>query len=152
MTVRFFRNNDERGFTLVEIILVVALIAVLGGMFVLIDPSFIVRNDVEVSGAVVTESLRRARTLSGAVSEDSRWGVHVGEKAVIVFKGDTFSGRNESFDEETAVPSAVSFEGLEEVVFEKVTGYPVEPGDITVSAEGDHSIVIEINERGAVLH
>jgi prepilin-type N-terminal cleavage/methylation domain-containing protein len=145
-------KKREKGFTLVEIILVVALIAVIGGMMVIIDPSFIAKNDVEVSGAVVTESLRRARILSTGSVDDSRWGVHIDEGSVIVFKGDSFSGRESEFDEVTAVSGDVSFSGINDVVFGKVRGEPSVTGDITVSSGSDYSIVISVNETGAVLH
>jgi prepilin-type N-terminal cleavage/methylation domain-containing protein len=146
------RDRGERGFSLVEVVLVVALISVLAGTFILIDPSFIVKNDVEVSSAVVTESLRRARTLSTASEGDSAWGVHIETSRVIVFKGDSFSGRDTSFDEEIAIPSAVSASGINDVVFGKLRGDPSVTGQITLSSDDGYSVVIEVNEKGAILH
>lgn len=141
-----------RGYTLVEIVLVVALFTIVAGMLVVLDNNFIAKNDLDVASETVTESLRRARILSTASSGDEVWGVHVANGSVTIFRGDSYSARDAEYDEVSYISSSVAVSGVREVVFGKVYGIPSVVGEIVLSSDINSSRVVAINEAGIVLH
>ena len=141
-----------QGYTLVEIVLVVALFVVVGSMFVVLDQNFISRNDLDVATETVTESLRRARILSTASSGDEVWGVRIIEGEILIFRGESYSTRDAVHDEISHLPASVSISGVSEIVFDKLYGEPSVVGDVVLTSEVNSSNVVTINEVGIVHH
>ena len=141
--------SRQRGFTLLELLLSISLIAVLAGLSMPIYQSFQANNDLDVTINTAVQSLRRAQTLSREVSLDDNWGVYIDNTQIIIFKGISFSelGRDTGYDEVFEIPINTNISGLSEVVFEKMTGFPQseDVGTITIGSRN-----IYINDKGVV--
>lgn len=139
-----------RGFTLIEVLLSVAIIALLAGVSMPIYASYANRNDLEIATQSIVRSLRRAQTYSRAVNYDSQWGVSMQTTGVVVFKGATYASRDAAFDELTVIPVNVTNTGLTEVVFSKMLGVPSTTGTINLSTINNDTRAVTINAEGMV--
>lgn len=139
----------KRGFSLLEAILSIAIIAILAGIAVPIYRSFLYRDDMEVMTNNIVRSLRRAQFLAQGSVEDSIWGVYLENNNVTIFKGDSYLTRDINFDEEFPLENSVSLSGLNEIKFDKFTGIPQNYGQIILNTANENKN-ITINEKGMV--
>lgn len=138
-----------KGFTIIEVLLVIAVLAVLLGLSVPVYQSFYNNNELDVFVSVLVQSLRRAKTLSMSVEGDSQWGLKIETGYLILFKGSSFSARDPGYDEVFSLPNSISFSGLNEITFSKLYGIPGTTGNISLSLAGK-TIAVNINEKGTV--
>ncbi|MBN2016228.1 prepilin-type N-terminal cleavage/methylation domain-containing protein [Candidatus Dojkabacteria bacterium] len=140
--------NNQKGFTILEMLLVVAAISVLAGLSIPVYQSFQVKNDVDVSANIVAQSLRRAQVLSQSVDGDSTWGVYIQSGSITIFKGTDYAGRDSSFDEVFDMSTTITPSGITEIVFSKVSGEPGSSGDIILTTSTNQVRTLNINEKG----
>lgn len=151
LRLRYVRPiHGGRGFTLLEVVLVVTLITAMTAMVVPVYQSFEAQNDLEVAMYTAAQSLRRAQTLSRASAGDMRWGVFMNAGQLVIFRGDSFTLRDPEFDEFFEVSSSIDFSGLTEMVFKKLSGAPQDVGKIIFTNALGQSKSIDINEKGTV--
>lgn len=142
-------TKQIKGFTIVEMLVVVSIIIILAGLSSVHFTSIISNTNLDVSIQTVTGQLQRAQILSQAVKEDSTWGVRISSGQVVVFKGSDYINRDPNFDEISSVPEVIIFSGLSEVVFSKMYGFPDVTGDIDLLAPGTgETKTVNINSRG----
>lgn len=142
--------QTNRGFTILEVLLAVAIIALIAGIGIPVYLSYQSTNDLNTAVFSVVESLRRAQLLSRGVENDSNWGIYIQPGKVFLFRGDSFAGRNEAYDEIFDIAPNISVSGLQEVVFSKLYGYPQTSGTITLSSATNQTKNIVINKKGMV--
>jgi len=142
-------NASVRAFTLLEILLSITLIVVLFGISLPPYYKFFVKNNLDVAKNQIIQCLRRASFLSAASVEDDTWGVYIQRSSVVIFRGSDYSSREEEYDETYIIPSEITPSGLNEIVFEKMTGLPQESGEIIISSGNDSKTII-INDKGAI--
>lgn len=142
-----FKNS---GFTLVEILLVLGLLAVVAGLTMPLSVQWIQRSELRVAAAEVGQSLRRAQILAQAVDHDSNWGVDVRLGSVTLFQGSSYESRDTSFDEVFELSAAITPSGVGEVVFDTLTGAPQSTGDVVLTGESGQVYMISINDEGLV--
>ena len=147
-TKHSFLNKNNAGFTLIEMMLSVAVIAIIGGISVPIYQSFQVRNDLDIAAVTTAQSLRRAQVLAEAVDGDTSWGVEIQSGNITVFKGVSYASRDTNYDEVSDVPTSITSSGLSEVVFTKFTGLPASTGTITLTSNANETRTITINAKG----
>lgn len=140
----------QRGFTFVEVLLSIGMLAVIAGISVPVFQSFQVRNDLDDIAISVVQTLRRAQVLSQAVDGDTTWGVRVESGLVALFKGATYATRDTGFDETFDIPGSLVPSGLQEVVFGKLTGVPQGAGSITLTSNANETRIITINAKGTL--
>lgn len=151
MSVAFRRRSvQEAGFTLIEMLLSVAIIGILVGLSAPVYESFTRRNDLDLTAQTLTATLRRAALYARAGNSDTTWGVHVDSSAITLFQGADFASRNTNFDETTSVPGSIAASGASEVVFSKLTGAPQTTGTITLQSTTNDTRVITVNAKGMV--
>ncbi len=98
----------------------------------------------------VAFSLRRAQVHSVASDGDTVWGVHVGVGGILLFKGISYVGRDQAFDENTSIPTSITIGGINDITFSKVFGLPNATGTITLTSQSNETRTITINEKGMV--
>lgn len=141
--------SDQRGVSLIEIILVIAIIALIGATTIPAGSAFLIRNHLRNKANELATSLRIAQINTLVGKEDSQWGVHISSSQIIMFKGATYSAPGTSFDQDYDIPASISITQTE-VVFDKLTGNPNSTATITVSSNAGDSNTVTVNEVGAV--
>lgn len=140
----------KRGFTLLEMVLVMAVMGVVAAGVVPAYRGLQIRNDMDIAVFSTVQSLRRAQVLAQAVDSDSQWGVKIVSPNIALFKGSTYFGRDTAYDELFDLPSDVSVSGVTEVVFNKVFGDTANSGSINFSSTNSDSATVTVNSKGAV--
>lgn len=137
-----------KGFTLIELILVVATITALSIISIPVYSLLQVRNDLDVATNTAVQTLRRAQLLSQSVDGDSSWGVNLGQNNITLFKGVSFTLRDTNFDEVYTLSGNVTFSGISEVVFSKLLGNPATTGTIVLTTSNNETQNITLNSKG----
>ncbi len=140
----------QHGFTLIEVLLSIALIALITGIGIPVYQTFQVRNDLDIATVSVAQSLRRAQTLAGAVDGDMSWGVQIQSGSMTLFKGASYGARDTTYDEAFQVPTSITPSGVQEIVFTKFTGIPQATGTIILTSSTNETRAITINTKGMV--
>ncbi|MEK7590808.1 MAG: type II secretion system protein, partial [Patescibacteria group bacterium] len=138
----------RKGFTLVEILLVLGIVSVVGGISVPLYREFQIRNDLNLAMEQTVQGLRRAQILSQAAQNDDEWGFYV--PAGTLYKGRSYETRDVAYDEVYPMPSNIGTTGLLEVSYAKTSGKANDTGTITLHAANDEtrSIVVEVISEG----
>ncbi|MFA5644654.1 MAG: type II secretion system protein [Patescibacteria group bacterium] len=142
--------SRKKAFTLMELILVVALIVITSAITAPIYFSAKSGDDLDNSADVLASSIRRAQILSMAVEGDSSWGVKIENDNIIIFRGDDYSLRDSNWDESVKINKNIVFSGLDEIVFHKFYGRPVVEGDIYLKINDGRTSTVNINSWGTV--
>jgi len=143
------------GFTIIEVVIAIAIVGVMASLSVAYFNSFLARNELQNESLKIVDSLRRARSQSMARQEDSQWGVHFESNKYVLFKGSVYSAVD-SYNEEITLPdvltiSAITFNGGgSEVVFSKITGETLNFGTTTIQNDLGESKNILINSYGTI--
>lgn len=148
----------QKGFTLVEIILAVALLTVLAVMATPHLLTFKKNLDLGNNASELVEILRLAQNRAVGSNYYSQYGVLVDNNLVpnkfILFKGASYAGRDVSFDEAHNLAENfefydIDFGGGNEVVFDKLTGAPQAQGSISLRLKTDTSYTKTVYIYGA---
>ena len=135
MSTFFFRH---RAFTIVELLISIAVISVL---FIIIASAFSSFNrnaSVVSSTQIVLSALKEARTKTLASQGESVYGVHFGAGSVTLFKGGVYNALDPE-NEEKKLPASTTISntalqgGGSEVVFIRLTGATGQYGIVSVS-------------------
>jgi prepilin-type N-terminal cleavage/methylation domain-containing protein len=140
----------KQGFTLIEILLSIACIAIISAISIPVYQSFQNRNDLNIAANAVAQSLRRAQILAQASEGDASFGVKIQLADVIIFRGSSFASRDIEFDESIAMSESITPSGLDEIVFSKFVGLPNNTGTIILNSNINETKEITINEKGMV--
>jgi prepilin-type N-terminal cleavage/methylation domain-containing protein len=138
------------GFTLIEVLLSVALIGMLAGLSLPVYASFQTRNELAITTTTTTEMIRRAQQYSRSGLTDGQWGVAIQSNTATLFKGTSYATRDTTQDETSSIPTGMVAGGLGEVVFSKLSGLPTATGSMTLTSSTGDVRTITINAKGMV--
>lgn len=134
----------SRGISIIELILVIAIIAIIGATTIPAGSAFLVRNQLKNTTNELVSSLRTAQinTLNG--KEDRQWAIEVSGSSIKMYAvGDS------SFDQTFSVPSSISITQAT-IVFDKLTGNPDAVATLTLSSNTGDSNTVSVNQVGTV--
>ncbi|MDD5623445.1 MAG: hypothetical protein PHI23_01905 [Candidatus Peribacteraceae bacterium] len=138
-----------RGFTAVETLLTLGIIAVTTGISMPLYRNYQARSDLDIAVEQVVSALHRAQVLAQSGEQSASWGYAVQEG--VLFAGESYAVRAPSLDESFPIPVAINASGLPEVTFAPVSGIPNQAGEIVLeNAIGDRQI-ITISSSGLFL-
>ncbi|MFH1188787.1 MAG: GspH/FimT family protein [bacterium] len=151
----------QRGFTLVELLIVVVIMVVIGtaGIVKLLRTHRV--NALKVEANHIVAELRLTINRAEAQENSSQWGIHFenpggGDDFYQVWYGSDYtSGIKEEL---IYLPATVVFSGdlvtsgsSKDIVFEKATGLPTTAETITIQSMGSSNIIaISINSYGKI--
>jgi prepilin-type N-terminal cleavage/methylation domain-containing protein len=144
------KKCHSSGFTLLEVLLSVAIIGIISGIGIPVFQSFQVSNDMGVTTSTVIQTLRRAQLLAQANDRDSQWGIKAQSGSITLFKGDSYIARDTSADEVYTTPASLQYSGLTEVVYSKLFGIPTPTGTLTITSANNETSQIVVNAKGMV--
>ncbi len=147
---KFVYSDRSKGFTLLEILMSIALITVVAGIGVPVYQSFQVKNDLDVAVNSWAQALIRAQALSRATDGDSTWGAGIQSGNLTLFKGTSFALRDTAYDEVFDIAGSITPSGLTEIVFAKFSGLPQSTGTTTLTSSTNEVRAIAINSKGMV--
>ena len=118
--------NKQRGFTLIELMIVIGLIAIFTMMTLPYGMNFYRSRVVEEESRAISNVLARAQSHAVSGKEDSDWGIKFfhEENRYTLFKGNRYVSRDIVYDQTFNMPTGASTEGIIEIVFERHTGDP----------------------------
>lgn len=166
----FMLHNScaNSAFTVIELLLSIAVLSILFAVSVPLYQSFQVRNQFFVTVDTLSQNISRAQIRATYMEKDSGWGVKVNTTSnkiddITLFKASDLSGvptgfvgHDTNFDEIFNLYSSVQASGDTEIVFAKFTGEVSTPasGSATVTLTspqiGDLQKVIRVNKKGNV--
>ncbi len=138
----------RKGFTLVEVLIVIGILAAIAGLSVLIGIDSVARGTVHQERDTLVSLLTGARTAALANVNESAHGVHISPTEFISFEGTSFgSGLNKQ-----PVPrnGAIEITGETDIVFAALSGNVLDGvGDIEL-IDANSTATVEINEGGRI--
>lgn len=139
----------KKGFTLIELMLSVGVIAILLMITVPVMQRYLARSDMDVLTNVIVQDLYRAQSLARAGENNASWGVYVQNGSITLFQGASYATRNQVKDELYTISSGVQVTGKNEYNFTIFTGNPVSSGSTTLTNNSDVKVV-SVSARGVV--
>ncbi len=139
----------SRGFSFIEILIVISLIAILSAMSAPFVSSFVLRNNFYTTSDRVLSEIWKAQSnamVGRAISGNEVWGVCVTGGIFRMFNG---SCASPNYREDFTIPNGVTVSGLTSITFGNLRGDPSSATTITVSSSLD-SNTITINAAGQV--
>lgn len=136
-------SGATSGFTLLEVMLSLAFIAVLSALPFLWTRFSLSTNDLRLTEQVIVHGLRQGQLFARAEMNDASWGVKIGTSSIVLFEGESYDARMSGSDRTMPYPNTVLITGIDEVVYEKFTGEPRVTGEIMVGdANSLHTITL----------
>jgi prepilin-type N-terminal cleavage/methylation domain-containing protein len=137
--------NSQKGFTLIEMILVVAIISILGALSATFYSRFLNQNAVANASDQLALQLRKAQVYSMVSKQGTNWGVKLQSGKIILY-----ANGNSGFDESFSINPSTQISGFTQVQFTKGSGLPDQTPIILISDQNNQE-TISINTQGAVL-
>ena len=141
---------NQSGFTLIEVLLSVTIIAMLVGVSLPVYETYARRNDLDITAQGTAAMLRRAATYARAVNDDSVWSVKIEATQLTLFQGTNFVSRDTTNDEVIQIPGSIVPSGVNEVQFAKLSATPSTTGSITLTSSTNDVRTVTINAKGSV--
>lgn len=148
---------SSRGFSTVEMLVVIAVLALLVGVTVPKVANFYQRWTLDGAAHDLTSALRLAQSKSVQGEGDAVWSVRIVSGAggeFTLFEGSNFGARDTAFDETYTLPSFLTVSETisgQDVIFTRTEGSSATTGTITISwPDGGLSRGVTINTLGTV--
>ena len=143
-----FLLAGNKGFTFIEVLLVIGIIGVLVGLAIPFYQSFQVSSQLDNSTQEIVQTLRRAQARSMASESLSAFGVHFAGRKFVLFQGAIYNPAD-PLNEAVDLPNTLTITPATDVVFSMTKGIPDSTNSILISTSGE-SKTITINELGVV--
>ena len=141
--------RSRLGFTLIEVLLVVAIITLSAAITIPVGAAYLSRSDLSNTTSSVVQSLRQAQSYAFYSNQDDNWGVRVESGTITIYKGADYATRDSSFDTTIPFRSSVVVSGDQEVLFTRGSGRTASPITINLS-DGSSSSEINVSRIGVV--
>jgi prepilin-type N-terminal cleavage/methylation domain-containing protein len=143
-------GSCRRGFTLIEIILVIAIITILGSFGLVVGMDAYRGYSYRSERNVFVSALQKARIAAMTNINEAKHGVHVdaAAKTYTIFQGNDYGTRTQALDQVITASGAVTFSGVTDVVFDQLSGMTT-AGTVTI-ADGVRTTVISLNNEGQI--
>lgn len=139
-----------KGFTLLEVILAVAIIAIIASLTPPVYEKIQLKVGFDSTVTTFVSALKRAQKLSESGKLDSTWGVKIENTKITIFKGSSFEARDITYGEESSILSNIIVTGDTEIVFSKLYGYPTYETNTKISDNWSNEKNITINIKGLI--
>ncbi len=114
--------SKEKGFTFIEIILVLAIVSTIGVLTALLSGNFFFGQGTDIAFETLRSDIREAQLFSMEGRNDSQWGVALRDDSLVFFQGSSYDARMAALDAVYDLPYGVTISGFDEVVAARDTG------------------------------
>jgi prepilin-type N-terminal cleavage/methylation domain-containing protein len=139
----------NKGFTLVEIVIVIAIMAIISTVVIFSFSNINSSSALDKGAMEVLSNLNKARSLTLSSKDSSSYGVRFESSRIILFKSPYNSASSENIvtDLNSLVTiSSVSLSGgVPEATFSRLSGAVTANGNVTLSLVSDPALVKTIN-------
>lgn len=141
-------KNKFIGFTVVELMVVMGIIAIIAILLIPALHDFQMRADLENSAEEIVNTLRLAQQKTISSEGASSWGVYFSTSTpphqYTLFRGANYSSRTTSSDEihnisGTVLIFTIGLGGGQEAIFDRISGVSQQSGSITLVSRADNS-------------
>lgn len=144
MKHKILKTKNGRGFTLVEIIIIVAIIVILSALTFQSFSNLSEREALDKEALHVLSLLHEARSLTLSSKNATQYGVHLENSRAILFPGSSYSAGNPAnkivdLKESVTISTITLTGGGSDVIFNRLTGATGESGTTTLSLLADPS-------------
>lgn len=143
------KKRAKLGFTLIEMMIVVTIIFILTAAGAKSYFYFKKNTDLNFTAQKIANLIRQTQSKAKAIEQDSVWGINIAKDKVVIFKGNDFANRNNSFDESIVLKNISSVSGKNQFIFDKFSGRPDGSGTLILD-NGTETKNIQINAEGIV--
>ena len=147
----YFLFSRKRGFTLLEVMIVIAILAVVMGATMSSGFGFYTSQSLMGERDGLVSLLRHARGRAMNNTNQSNHGVYVSTSTnqYVLFQGDSYASRAQDYDIPFPKSPSVAFTGPTEILFTTIVGTASVSGTITLSV-GNGAMNISVNNEGRV--
>ena len=145
-------NNCKSGFSIIEVLLVLAIFSIIVFLSLPLVSGAFVQNDSEDASLLTVSTIRQAQNNARNGLQDSVWGVRINFPTLILFRGATYASRDPTYDSELTLSSHLTISGLSEITFSKLDGLPSTTGNIVITNLNNKTVTIYINEKGTIFY
>lgn len=151
MLLPFPRAHRAKGFSLVEILLTMALISIVLVVSIPAYRKLQSENDLSIAVSTLSQALRTVELKAQGIDEGSGWSVHIATSTIVVFSGSSFSARDQTQDEVFSFSGSVVITTLADVFFAPLYGTPLAPATWQFEANGQTRSV-SVNSLGILTY
>lgn len=134
------KQSTTRGFTALELAIVIAIVAVLAAIVISSFATFRKTVAINTETEDTASFINRARANTISSKNDQQFGIHFQSDRLVMFQGTTYSagaGTNETHLLNSSVAATTTVEGGGvDMVFQKVTGVTTQNATTTLSVVG----------------
>ncbi len=154
---RIYINNQNAGFTLIEVLMVLAMLGIIASATVLFSISFFESELIYNEERTLVNLLHTARSRAMQNQEGTAHGLAIdplGVNEYVLFSGSSFVGADPTLLQ--SIPRANNFtvatNSLKEIIFSQLSGTVKTSGEIKLidGNRGNASSTITINYEGAI--
>lgn len=147
------RSVVNKGFTLIEFLLVIGITVILAGVASVVYGNLQVSAQLNETSAQMAQNLRLAREQSIAGLNNVAHGIKFDAGQYTLFQGASYLSREYSYDRVYPLDSALTITTTlsgNEIVFSKGVGAPSASGTITLSHSVSGSREVSVNSQGII--
>lgn len=149
--------RNKRGVTLLELLLVVAIMSTMSVMTVAFYSRFFNQNAVDNTVDQLVGSFRKAQQYammgkqgSNCIGPPCNWGVNYLSNTITLYLGNSFANRTQAFDEKFTVNSSINLGAFSDINFTHATGLPAGAQALTITGPNNISKNLTVNAQGVV--
>ena len=142
-------KNKNFGFTIVELLIVIGLLGVVISMGLTVNIDFYSREVRSSEHITLVSLLHRARSNAMNNVNFSNHGVHIEDHAYTTFSATPYDANNPNNQTINGNPNFI-ISGLDEVIFEKVSGNTENAGTIIIEDTNGIEKIITIHANGLI--
>lgn len=139
------------GFTMVELLVVIALMGILVGLSIPFYQSFQVSSQLDNTSFEIIQTLRLAQANAISGENEETFGIHFEQQRYTLFQGDIYNS-NDSSNEINDIPGTLNISTTfgQDIIFSRIKGEASVAGTVTISSNTNESKVIKINAKGSI--